>query len=153
MAETAWALGMSRTRPDGGPSLPVSGDKQAAEDVALGRHEITPVDLLRGYATLENGGRRQDLYLVREVRDSHGKVLYRHRSAAADQAIGSLPARLAGDALTGLTRVAPISMTADGRYVSDPAPRFATTASVPLNKTDLRDAWAGGCAPRFCAVS
>ncbi|MFL6077717.1 MAG: transglycosylase domain-containing protein [Mycobacteriales bacterium] len=155
LAEFSWALGMSRTRPDGKDSLPLSGSRQVTEDVALGRYEITPTDLLRGYATIENSGKRQDLYLVQEVRDGHGTVLYRHHDTAPAQAVA------ASDAYRAAASAASQYQTKDPRGLADarsgmfgwPPVEFAATASVALDKNDLRDAWSAGCAPRLCAVS
>jgi membrane peptidoglycan carboxypeptidase len=158
IAEHSWALGMTRTRPDGKPSLPVSGSRQVTDDVALGRYEITPADLLRGYAAIENGGKRQELYLVQEVRDSHGTVLYRHHDTAPTQAIDpsdayraatSVGTEVKGGADAGAGDLASVD---SGRW-KWPQVEFATTASVALDSKDFRDAWSAGCAPHLCAVS
>ncbi|HET7725026.1 MAG TPA: transglycosylase domain-containing protein [Propionibacteriaceae bacterium] len=44
--------------------------------IALGTAEVSPLDQATGYATLANGGTYVPSHLVKEVKDSTGKVLY-----------------------------------------------------------------------------
>lgn len=46
--------------------------------MALGSGVVTPLELTRAYATFAGGGRRVEPFLVREVRDATGRVVYRY---------------------------------------------------------------------------
>ncbi len=54
--------------------------------LALGTGSITPLELATAYATFANGGYRVEPYLIREIRNRDGKVIYRHVPLVACQA-------------------------------------------------------------------
>lgn len=63
--DMARRLGISSTMPDD-------------LSMALGSGVVTPLELTRAYGTLAAGGRRSEPFLVREVRDATGRVVYRY---------------------------------------------------------------------------
>ncbi len=48
--------------------------------LALGTSEVTPIELTRAYAVFANGGTKVYPYLVTEVDDNEGKVLFRRKA-------------------------------------------------------------------------
>jgi len=53
--------------------------------IALGTSEVSPMELTRAYAVIANGGMRVYPYLVTEVDDNGGHVLYRRHEPTDDQ--------------------------------------------------------------------
>jgi membrane peptidoglycan carboxypeptidase len=58
------------------PKLP---DDQVVRSISMGTSNVSPIQMAAGYATFANLGRRNDVFVIKEVRDSHGKVLYKHK--------------------------------------------------------------------------
>ena len=56
---------------------PTAGGWDPYNRVVLGVAEVSPVNMANSYATLANSGKRNDAHVVREVKDSQGKVLYK----------------------------------------------------------------------------
>jgi penicillin-binding protein 1A len=69
---------------------------QAYPSIALGADEVTLLEMTRAYGVLSNGGRQPQPYMVSEIRDQRGAVLY--RAPEADE-----PRVFDGDATTVLT--------------------------------------------------
>src|SRR3546814_11747173 len=70
------AIGIDYTR-DYVPRFGLPGDRLPNNlTMALGTAVFTPLEMARGYATIANGGFMIDPYLITEVRDVVGKVLY-----------------------------------------------------------------------------
>src|SRR6202789_2420356 len=57
--------------------------------LALGTSEVTPMELTTAYATFASGGLRVYPYLVTEVDDAGGRVLYRRRAPAPSRVVAS----------------------------------------------------------------
>src|SRR5262249_51799000 len=55
-------------------------------------------------ATFANEGQHNDVFVIQEVRDSHGKVLYKHKQNA-QPAFGDDSAKIAGDTTYALQHV------------------------------------------------
>ncbi|SDB96586.1 Membrane carboxypeptidase (penicillin-binding protein) [Raineyella antarctica] len=55
---------------------PTAGGWDPYNRVVLGIAEVSPVDMANSYATLANGGKRNKVHVIREVKDSDGNVLY-----------------------------------------------------------------------------
>lgn len=78
----------------------IKGPYADGEDVFRGAISATPKELATGLATIANAGKRPKLFLIREVREPSGKVIYRHKPDHT-QAISAQAAR---DAATILKR-------------------------------------------------
>lgn len=78
----------------------ISGPFLDTEDLFRGSVSATPLEMATGLATLGNQGKRPKPFLIREIRDSAGKVIYKARPSLT-QAI-SAPA--ASDAASVLGR-------------------------------------------------
>ena len=69
--------------------------------IALGTAEVSPLDQATGYATLANGGTYVPTHVVKEVKDSTGKVLY----TAKPQAQPNIDPKIAIDTTYALENV------------------------------------------------
>ncbi|SDB89811.1 Membrane carboxypeptidase (penicillin-binding protein) [Raineyella antarctica] len=69
--------------------------------MVLGEPEVSPLDMAASYATLTNGGVRHAPHVVAEVKDMHGKVLYK----ADDRGEQAIEADIARDTTYALQRV------------------------------------------------
>ncbi len=67
----------------------ITSPLEANASLALGTSEVTPLELTDAYATFANGGYRVPPYLVTEVDDSRGHVLYRRKTPPANRVIAS----------------------------------------------------------------
>jgi len=67
VADVAEALGV-RERPLEVSSLP------------LGTDEVPPIEMATAYATIANGGVRNDPYYIERIEDADGEVIYEHRA-------------------------------------------------------------------------
>ena len=63
--------------------------------ISLGTPSLTPMSIARGYAVFANGGFRVDPWIIDEVRDSDGQVIYRHKPVVACR--GCAPGTALGD--------------------------------------------------------
>jgi penicillin-binding protein 1A len=71
--------------------------------MSLGTASVTPLSVARGYAVFANGGSRVDPWLIDEVRDRDGKVIFKENPAMACRGCGGGPAG-----------AAPVSQVVDG---------------------------------------
>ncbi|MGB3394383.1 MAG: penicillin-binding protein 1A [Stenotrophomonas sp.] len=71
--------------------------------MSLGTASLTPLSVARGYATFANGGSRVDTWLVDEVRDRDGIVLFKENPALACRGCGGVA-----------PGTAPVSQVVDG---------------------------------------
>ncbi|MEN9974178.1 MAG: hypothetical protein RLZZ282_184 [Verrucomicrobiota bacterium] len=78
----------------------IAGPFLATEDLFRGSVAATPLEMSVGLATLGNKGKRPKPYLIREIRDASGEVLYR----AQPDLTQALSAGAAGDAMSVLHR-------------------------------------------------
>jgi penicillin-binding protein 1A len=84
---------------------------QAMPSLALGTSEVTPLELTAAYVPFANGGTGIVPYVIREVRSSEGKVLYRRKSTDLGSVIdrntvAMMNAMLRETLLTGTARKA-----------------------------------------------
>lgn len=99
--------------------------------MALGSGVVTPLELTRAYATLAAGGRRADPFLVREVRDATGSVIYRYDPPAAGPAgfifapWDNAPPPVSRDVPFGLRRPAPVSAPTQAAFPEAVSPATA----------------------------
>lgn len=95
--------------------------------MALGTASLTPMSMARGYATFANGGSLVTPWLIDEVKDREGKVIFKETPAVA--------CRGCGQAAPGAT-VAPASNVIDG-FDLGPA-RSAAPAPKPAEKAPVQ---------------
>ena len=71
--------------------LGISSALQPNLSLALGTSEVTPLELTAAYATFANGGQSVLPYVIREVRQTNGKVVYARKAAGLGQVIQPQP--------------------------------------------------------------
>ncbi|MET8523383.1 transglycosylase domain-containing protein [Nocardioides sp. NPDC004968] len=78
--DTAVAAGVAPAKANpkfpGIPSTTTDFDHKADDRIALGRANVSPINMANAYATIANGGYRHDVHVVKKVRDRAGNVLY-----------------------------------------------------------------------------
>jgi membrane peptidoglycan carboxypeptidase len=78
--DTAVAAGVAPAKADpkfpGIPSTTTDFDHKTDDRIALGRANVSPINMANAYATIANGGYRHDVHVVKKVRDRAGNVLY-----------------------------------------------------------------------------
>ena len=109
----------------------VQSPMHAHPSLALGTAEVTPMDMTRAYAVIQNGGYEVEPYGVLEVRTARGELLYRHEPKASRRIIDEDIARQMADLLKDVVRIG-TGMTA--RIDRPAAGKTGTTQ-------DNRDAW------------
>jgi membrane peptidoglycan carboxypeptidase len=145
VAETAWAAGIPKTR-DGKPTL-TSPDGKTHFGIGIGDYPVRPLDQAVGFATFAEGGVTHQGYLVQEVTDAEGHVLYKHKDAGTR----AFDPRVANDVTLTLKPVPGFSGVAlDGR---ESAAKTGTEGiqSGP-NAGRNSDAWMVGYTPQVSAA-
>ena len=113
--------------------------------LALGANEVTPLELAGAYAALARQGRAGRPWIVREIVDRDGDVLFRPRVTWSG-AISPQAAYLVNEILRGVLREGTARSAADLGYSGDAAGKTGTT-------DDTRDSWFVGYTPeRLCLV-
>lgn len=67
--------------------LGITSALQPNLSLALGTSEVTPLEMTAAYATFANGGQSVLPYVIREVRQTNGKVVYARKAASLGQVI------------------------------------------------------------------
>ena len=122
--------------------------------LALGTASVTPLDMVRGYATFANGGFLIDPYFIKRIEDAHGNVVQEARPVRAcpecppEITTGDAAAQLAPRTLDPATRYMMASM------LHDVTVRGTAAAVRSLKRNDLAgktgttndetDAWFNG---------
>ncbi|GGR54618.1 membrane peptidoglycan carboxypeptidase [Nocardioides luteus] len=78
--DTAVAAGVAPAEADpkfpGIPGATTDFDHKTDDRIALGRANVSPINMANAYATIANGGYRHNVHVVKKVRDRSGNVLY-----------------------------------------------------------------------------
>ena len=145
VADTAHALGVAVTDSNGDKTLQ-DKDGTTSFGIGIGDYPVSTMDQASGYATLADGGVRNDPYLVSQVTDSDNTVVYRHK-ADPQQAVDK---RVANDVTLTLKPVAAYSDDAlsGGRQSASKT----GTEGLSGNSTDNSDAWMVGFTPQVSAA-
>jgi membrane peptidoglycan carboxypeptidase len=99
VADTAWAAGIPKTR--GGKRTLTSSDGTTNFGIGIGDYPVRPLDQAVGFATFADGGITHQGYLVQQVSDAQGHVLYEHK----DTGKRAFDARVANDVTVTLKPV------------------------------------------------
>ena len=83
VADTAHAMGISKTRADTGKPTLVNAAGQTNFGIGIGDadYSVRPLDQATGFATIANGGTTHQPFFINKVTDAAGNVLYQHRVA------------------------------------------------------------------------
>jgi membrane peptidoglycan carboxypeptidase len=145
VADTAHAMGIAKVNTNGTKTLQ-DHNGHTTFGIGIGDYAVTPLDQAVGFATLANGGKKNDPYFVQKATASDGEVVYSHHSSAK-QAIDK---RVANDVTLTLKPVAAWSNDAlsSGR---ESAAKTGTEGITKKNSTDNSDAWMVGYTPQVSA--
>ena len=124
--------------------LGVAAPLHAWNAIALGAENVAPLDLATAYLTLARRGVRTDASLVAEVRDRHGRLLYRRRH----QSVRALSKADADAVTAALVSVVAKGGTGAAASLGANAPVAGKTGTTQ----DNRDAWFVGYTPRHCCA-
>lgn len=113
--------------------------------IVLGKYEVRPYDLATVYATLAAGGVRHQPYLVKEIVDSAGRVVYRHRDQPARRVLSP---DVANDTAYAMRQVPAHT----GHPLPGGRPAAAKTGTVALDGKQNKDAWMAGFTPQLSTV-
>jgi membrane peptidoglycan carboxypeptidase len=145
VADTAHAMGIAKVNTNGAKTLQ-DRNGHTTFGIGIGDYAVTPLDQAVGFATLANGGKKNDPYLVEKATGSDGDVVYSHHGSA-EQAIDK---RVANDVTLTLKPVAAWSNDAlsGGRQS---AAKTGTEGITKKNSADNSDAWMVGYTPQVSA--
>jgi membrane peptidoglycan carboxypeptidase len=120
-------------------------DGTVLAQIVLGRYEVRPYDLATVYATLAAGGIRHEPYLVKEVIDSSGRVVYRHRPQPGRRVVDAAVANDVGYAMHGV-------LAHTGHPLRGGRLAATKTGTVAIDRRDNKDAWMAGYTPQLATV-
>ena len=145
VAATAHAMGIAETDSNGTKTL-VNKNGQTSFGIGIGDYPVTPIDQASGFATLANGGKENDPFLVQKATSSDGEVVYTHKSDEK-QAIDK---KVANDVTLTLEPVASWSGVplANGRMNAAKTGTEGISPTSPNNS----DAWMVGYTPQVSAA-
>jgi membrane peptidoglycan carboxypeptidase len=145
VADTAHAMGISETDSNGTKTL-VDKDGSTSFGIGIGDYPVTPLDQASGFATLANGGKQNDAFIVQKAISSDGEVVYTHKSDEK-QAIDE---KVANDVTLTLEPVADWSGVplAGGRTNAAKTGTEGISPTSPNNS----DAWMVGYTPQVSAA-
>lgn len=116
--------------------------------LALGNASLTPMEVVRGWATFANGGYRIEPYLIERIEDREGKVLFIEQPKTAVQP-GNAQSNLAAERI-----IDPRTAYIMTDLLQDVIKRGGARRALSLGRTDLagktgtsnesRDAWFSG---------
>ena len=119
-------------RRSGGASRGSPVDMQENVGVTLGTAQVSPINMANAYATLANGGARNEVHVVQKVVDKNGETLYEEK----DRSKETVDPDIAADVTYALQQVVENGLRHRGprpraaRRPARPAPPPTTTASV-----------------------
>jgi membrane peptidoglycan carboxypeptidase len=120
-------------------------DGTVLAQIVLGRYEVRPYDLATVYATLAAGGIRHVPYLVKEVIDSSGRVVYRHRPQPGRRVVDAAVANDVGYAMRGV-------LAHTGHPLRGGRVAATKTGTVAIDRRQNKDAWMAGYTPQLATV-
>jgi penicillin-binding protein 1A len=118
--------------------------------LALGSASVTPLQMVRAYAVLANGGFLIDPYFIREIRDANGNVLFTANPPVACRECPETPAPDSGANATpavpvaAATTITPVTAPAQG----DSAAGAGTVAPATAAVQDATPGAGGGVQPQ-----
>ena len=122
--------------------LGIASPLQANASLALGTSEVTPLELTAAYAAFANGGQGVTPYVIREVRASNGKVIFKRQGSG----IGPVVDKATLPMMNGMMRET--LLTGTGRKADVPGWEAAGKTGTTQ---DFRDAWFVGYTSRLVA--
>jgi penicillin-binding protein 1A len=100
--------------------------------LGLGRGQASPLELARAYSIFANGGHTVTPYLVSEIRDFRGRVLYKHELGARDAVVRSETSEILTKGLKDNIKYG------DGKLLLGTATDLAGSIGI---SSDLKNGW------------
>jgi membrane peptidoglycan carboxypeptidase len=145
VAATAHAAGIPKTRPDGTPTLQ-DEDGNTRFGIGIGDYAVRPIDQAVGFSTFADGGLEHEGYLVQQVTDADGHVLFEHDKTAHR----AFDARVANDVTLTLEPIAGFSgVPLDARPSAAKTGTEGIESGPDAGKNS--DAWMVGFTPQVSA--
>lgn len=119
--------------------LGISSKLMATPSIALGTNDVTLLEMTTAYADIAAGGKALRPYVIQEIRNKAGKLLYRHPASGIRQVIATPVVRQMNELLTSVVHSGTARKAQIGRPV---AGKTGTTQ-------DYRDAWFLGFTPQL----
>ncbi len=124
-----------------------SGALDPYPSITLGSATISPINMANGYATIANGGRFHEPFIIKEVKSKDGEVLYDH-SLSDKQAIDpDQGSDIAADVSYALQQVVQVGTGTAALGIDRPAAGKTGTATNDLDQVD--SAWFTGYTPQL----
>ncbi len=128
--------------------------------VALGTAQLTPLEMVRGYAVFANGGFRVTPYLIDRVEDAYGKVLMAANPAVAcmecdlpvDPPLPQPPGALPAESAASVDAAPESADSSHKNSARNLAPRVISPANAFLMTDLMRDVIRKGTARRALAL-
>lgn len=108
--------------------------------VALGTDEVTLIDMTTGYGVLARGGLQMTPYIIEEIRNSRGDILFRHPTVEAQRVYNQ------GYAMEMTGMLSRVVLSGTGRAAQIPGWDVAGKTGT---SQDWRDAWFIGYTNRY----
>lgn len=115
--------------------------------MSLGTASLTPLSVARGYAVFANGGSRVDTWVVDEIKDRDGQVIFKENPALACRGCGgvaggsSTPANQVVDGFNFGAEPTPTAPTAAKEETKEPAKPINPDARIAPRAIDERTAY------------
>ncbi|WPD19848.1 PBP1A family penicillin-binding protein [Thermaerobacter composti] len=139
--------------------LPLVDRDRDVAPLALGSFTegVSPLQVADAYATLARGGVREPAYIVAEIRDAQGRVLYRHQSqkeAVVDERVAYLLADMMREVMEPhrFPTDSRLYRPSTGTGYSVHNNYFRRPAAGKTGTNDDRDVWFVGFTPQYAAA-
>ena len=119
-----------------------SSDLQDNVGVTLGTAQVSPINMANAYATLANGGMRNDVHVVEKVVDKSGEVLYE----AASRSRQTVDPDIAADVTYALQQVVESGSGTEALALARPT--AGKTGTATNDDGDVSSSWFVGFTPQ-----
>jgi penicillin-binding protein 1A len=121
--------------------LGIKSKLTATPSIALGTNDVSLLEMTTAYADIAAGGKALRPFVIQEIRNKQGKLLYRHPNSGIEQVIATSTVRQMNELLMSVVHSGTARKAMIGRPV---AGKTGTTQ-------DYRDAWFMGFTPQLVA--
>jgi membrane peptidoglycan carboxypeptidase len=140
--QAAEDLGIPGNEPENWGIPPRSIDFQENVGVTLGTAQVSPINMANAYATLANGGTRNEVHVVAKVVDKDGKVLYE----AKDRSKRTVDEDVTADVTYALQQVVEEGSGVEAQAIERPA--AGKTGTATNDDGDVSSSWFVGFTPQ-----
>ena len=117
-------------------------DLQDNVGVTLGTAQVSPINMANAYATLANGGVRNDVHVVQKVVDQNGETIYE----AKDRSERTVDEDIAADVTYALQQVVESGSGTEALALERPV--AGKTGTATIDEGDVSSSWFVGATPQ-----